>query len=602
MQTRPMSESRPLFSRRRGVLRLVLGAGLALVASGAASGDEYAPPPGYYSSTIGLTGANLKEALRQRITTGHVRRTYADARFILPILDRDPDNEANIILVYNGASVSGVWDSGVTWNREHTWPVSRGLGSSSSFEYCDLHQLRGCNPSINSSRGNKPFGPAGPVFYDPNIFGKTYRGEMARAMMYMDTRYTHLTLVHGNPSGSQMGDLTYLLAWHFDETPSEAERRRNHLISTTYQFNRNPFADHPEFVWAIFSRAPGQPQYPAPGNPWPNESTIFLGSSPNADGSSLLSIDLGDVLLGAETPAQNVTITKTGVTPTTYRVLTVGPAEASRASHEAFPFDNAQQTMTVAFDADATDTLGNVSATVLVTNSDLTSAGLGMGAQDADDAVFLDMRVVVPGLASFDSSAQILSTNASFGNVAGASPVTIDLPVYVLPTGGADAIDTATLLVAPLSSDGDTDAITLQIPPGQILSPTASNAIVAQLDPSAAGVGFVSAVFEVEFVQNAIGVSPVQTGFITLTGVVGGCVADITGPALDGQPDGLINSFDLVYYVNAWSEQSVTGPAASGFNADITGPALDGIPDGAVNAFDLNYYISLWLNTQGVCE
>jgi len=71
------------------------------------------------------------------------------------------------------------------------------------------------------------------------------------------------------------------------------------------------------------------------------------------------------------------------------------------------------------------------------------------------------------------------------------------------------------------------------------------------------------------------------------------CEGDLTGPALDGVPDGVIDSFDLNYYVGLWL---AADPAA-----DLTGAALDGVPDGTVNVFDLNYYVGFWLEQQGVC-
>lgn len=71
------------------------------------------------------------------------------------------------------------------------------------------------------------------------------------------------------------------------------------------------------------------------------------------------------------------------------------------------------------------------------------------------------------------------------------------------------------------------------------------------------------------------------------------CPADLTGPELDGTPDGSVNAFDLNYYIGLWLADD---PAA-----DLTGPALDGVPNGIVDAFDLNYYLNLWLNTQGPC-
>lgn len=66
-----------------------------------------------------------------------------------------------------------------------------------------------------------------------------------------------------------------------------------------------------------------------------------------------------------------------------------------------------------------------------------------------------------------------------------------------------------------------------------------------------------------------------------------GCAADLTGPSLDGVPDGIVNTSDLNYYLSAW----LAGMPV----ADMSGPALDGQPDGVVNTADLNYFLNLFL-------
>ncbi len=65
------------------------------------------------------------------------------------------------------------------------------------------------------------------------------------------------------------------------------------------------------------------------------------------------------------------------------------------------------------------------------------------------------------------------------------------------------------------------------------------------------------------------------------------CTADVTGPALDGIPDEIVNVSDLNYYLNIWLNND---PAA-----DITGASLDGLPDGVVNVSDLNFFVAAWL-------
>ena len=78
------------------------------------------------------------------------------------------------------------------------------------------------------------------------------------------------------------------------------------------------------------------------------------------------------------------------------------------------------------------------------------------------------------------------------------------------------------------------------------------------------------------------------------------CVADITGPAFDNTPNGIVDSFDLNLYINRWLTQAPT-PGPQDVSADLTGPALDGVPNGIVDAFDLNYFIQAWLASQGSC-
>ncbi len=100
------------------------------------------------------------------------------------------------------------------------------------------------------------------------------RGDVARAQLYLDVRYeggTHgytgtsepdliltddTSLIAASQTGSNestayMGRLSVLLQWAAEDPVSDKERIRNEAVYT-YQGNRNPFIDHPEWIKCIF--------------------------------------------------------------------------------------------------------------------------------------------------------------------------------------------------------------------------------------------------------------------------------------------------------------------------------------------------------------
>ena len=86
---------------------------------------------GYYDSINGLSGDALKAELK-RIISKMKNIAYKETSYILDESDVDPSRSGNVLLVYNRASVSGVWN-GTTWNKEHLWPQSK-LGSASKSD------------------------------------------------------------------------------------------------------------------------------------------------------------------------------------------------------------------------------------------------------------------------------------------------------------------------------------------------------------------------------------------------------------------------------------------------------------------------------------
>ena len=239
---------------------------------------------GYYSTINGLSGSMLKSALNS-IIDNHNSLSYTpgvwDAH---KDLYEDPNNADNIILFYSQASVSkstqaGSGGSGATaFNREHLWPNSLGVGSSGS-DYTDLHHLVPTYAGVNSSRSNKYFdysdpeaeGYSSPAYelapqctstYDTFEPGDVQKGHVARAILYMTTRYDYLELENTPPSAppsnsdSKMAQLRTLLDWNRKALPAVKEKNNNQKIYELYQNNRNPFIDYPEFADAIWADGP----------------------------------------------------------------------------------------------------------------------------------------------------------------------------------------------------------------------------------------------------------------------------------------------------------------------------------------------------------
>jgi endonuclease I len=200
-----------------------------------------------------------------------------------------------------------------SWNREHLWPQSYGVGESSGLARdapprVDMHALVPANAALNSARGNRVFSQIlneddtkcaawsasrsdGRVCETPAAtatatgengsaaFGgfwqppPSMKGFIARAMFYMDVRYDgtepdsfDLRLAQdarkpspGAPTPSptatyEFGRLSDLLRWHARYPAADWELRRNAAVCGA-QGNRNPFTDRPELVASVFGTA-----------------------------------------------------------------------------------------------------------------------------------------------------------------------------------------------------------------------------------------------------------------------------------------------------------------------------------------------------------
>lgn len=278
---------------------------LALASLLAPAGASVAGPPAGYYDSVTATGTEALRASLHEVIDDHRRFPYTssatDTWDILEVADQNPLNASEILDVYRNTSLPKFGGGGGGYNREHSWPKSYGFPTdgSSNYPYTDCHHLFLSDEGYNSSRGNKLYGgcdvgcaerttvanggAGGGSGVYPGQSGWTTtgiwetwmgrRGDVARALFYMDIRYeggTHsgtgivepdlvltdddtLVVTSGaNASLAHMGRLSDLLAWHAADPVDAREQARNDVIAS-HQGNRNPFIDHPEWVNCLFT-------------------------------------------------------------------------------------------------------------------------------------------------------------------------------------------------------------------------------------------------------------------------------------------------------------------------------------------------------------
>ncbi|HET6294987.1 MAG TPA: endonuclease [Kribbella sp.] len=238
--------------------------------TGGGGSDPGPHPDDYYANAEGKTGAALKAALHT-IISSQTKLSYDQVWTALQSTDQDPANSNNVILLYSGRSQSKTTNGGNPndWNREHVWPQSHGGFGTTAGPGTDVHHLRPEDVSVNAARGNLDFDNGGSTVAecsgcaaDGDSFSPraAVRGDVARMIFYMAVRYDggdgfanlEPNNVVNNGSSPYVGKLSVLKAWSAADPPDAFEQRRNQVIYDTWQHNRNPFIDHPEWVNSIW--------------------------------------------------------------------------------------------------------------------------------------------------------------------------------------------------------------------------------------------------------------------------------------------------------------------------------------------------------------
>ncbi len=215
------------------------------------------------SANAGGTGVSdapsspLYSALQSLMKNAHTQETsYNDTRSLYQYTDCQKNgtiNSGKISCFYSGVNLGPDWDGGSTWNREHTWPDSKGLNGNDEN---DIMMLRPTASRVNSSRGNKAYGESG-SYYNPNSASNgslDVRGDVARIFLYVYVRWGN---VNGNGEYTTWGtngvmeSVDVLLAWMEADPVDTWEMGRNDSVESITG-TRNVFVDYPELAFQLF--------------------------------------------------------------------------------------------------------------------------------------------------------------------------------------------------------------------------------------------------------------------------------------------------------------------------------------------------------------
>ena len=271
-------------------------------------------PTGYYDGTAGLSGSALKTKLSSIISSGHQTKSYDALDDEYPNSDKDSyyEKDGTVLDIYSenptetdpyvyqfGVKKCGNYKiEGDCYNKEHIFP--QGYFNKASPMVSDIHHIVPTDGKVNGMRSNFPFGNVGSsvsytskngsklgtsnsVNYSGKVFEpiNEFKGDVARMIFYFATRYeaklkdfdANDILTNTSFPGIQSWELAVLKEWHTNDPVSQREIDRNNA-AYTYQGNRNPFIDQPEYVALIWGTT--TPDTEAPSTP---TNLIVTGST-----------------------------------------------------------------------------------------------------------------------------------------------------------------------------------------------------------------------------------------------------------------------------------------------------------------------------------
>ena len=336
-------------------------------------------PTGYYDGTAGLSGSALKTKLSSIISSGHQTKSYDALDDEYPNSDKDSyyEKDGTVLDIYSenptetdpyvyqfGVKKCGNYKiEGDCYNKEHIFP--QGYFNKASPMVSDIHHIVPTDGKVNGMRSNFPFGNVGSsvsytskngsklgtsnsVNYSGKVFEpiNEFKGDVARMIFYFATRYeaklkdfdANDILTNTSFPGIQSWELEVLKQWHTQDPVSQREIDRNNA-AYTYQRNRNPFIDHPEYVDLIWGTT--TPDTEAPSTPTnlivtgSTSSTISLSWTASTDNIMVATYDIYlDGTLKTSSATNSATVT--GLNPsTTYTFYIKAKDAAGNTSNQS---------------------------------------------------------------------------------------------------------------------------------------------------------------------------------------------------------------------------------------------------------------------------
>ncbi len=211
------------------------------------------------SSTDDAPDSALYGQLQTLMTNAHDHQTsYDETKNLYQYTDCE-NSGGTISSFYSGTAIGPSWETG-GWNREHTWPQSKGLEGKDED---DIMMLRPTATSENGSRSNMAYG-ASTGYYNPNSVSNgiyDLRGDVSRIFLYV---YVRWGITDGNGEYDSDGNpyttwglngviesKEVLLAWMEADPVDTWEMGRNDAVESITG-TRNVFVDYPELAFLLF--------------------------------------------------------------------------------------------------------------------------------------------------------------------------------------------------------------------------------------------------------------------------------------------------------------------------------------------------------------